>query len=375
MAVTDFADISASLRQSGLDRPAAIVDLDALDHNIRVLRNTADSDLTWRLVAKSLPSVPLLDYIQDALDIRNLMVFSESMLSELLVESSSDQLLGRPMLTKSARRVLGHRPNASKQVQWLIDSKERLIEYDELARELGISLRVNLEIDVGLHRGGFAITDIPMLDAFFRDSDRLKLTGLMGYEPHLAKLPSFLARASKSKFVRTYHAMTQWAATVGEDLVLNTGGSLTFPSYTSGGDVNEVSFGSVMVLPSDFEQSSKYGFVPAAYIATPILKLLPGNSWPGLEFLSRFQRGRTDIVIQGGYFMGNPVYPKNFGYSNVFGRSTNQEIWSGKAEHPIVPGDVALLRPRQSEFVMNGFGPILAYRQGQPLCEWSTLPH
>lgn len=375
MAVTDLSDLSATLSKSGLDRPVAVIDLDALDHNIRVLGNTAASDLNWRLVAKSLPSIPLLDYVQDALEIRDLMVFSEPMLSQLLVQSSADQLLGRPMLARSARRVLVSHSNAPTKVQWLIDSMDRLTEYAELARDMDVSLRVNLEIDVGLHRGGFTPADIPVLDTFFRDNDRLNLTGLMGYEPHLSKLPWFLAQASKANFWRTYQAMSQWAATISDKLVLNTGGSTTFHSYTSGGCINEVSFGSVMVLPSDFEQSSELGFVPAAYIASPILKRLPGNPWPGLEFLSRLQRDRTDIAIQGGYFMGTPVYPKGFGYSRVFGRSTNQEIWSGKTPAPIAPGDVALLRPSQSEFVLNAFGSIFAYRKGQALREWSTLPH
>lgn len=375
MLGTDFTEASAVLRKSGLNKPSVIVDLDALDHNIQVLRKTADPTLSWRLVAKSLPSGPLLNYLKEALKIEDLMVFSEPMLAKLLSQPNGDLLLGRPMLIDSVRRVLKQHPNAVHQVQWLIDSTERLSQYDELSKELDVSLRVNLEIDVGLHRGGFTVKDIPRIDALLRESGGLKLAGLMGYEPHLSKLPAILASGAEKRFFRTYRLFWEWANTIDGGLCFNTGGSLTFQRYVSDNMINDISFGSVMVLPSDFEQSSSHGFVPAAYIATPILKVLPGNPWPGLEFLSPFRSGAADVVIQGGYFMGHPVYPARFGYSRLFGRSTNQEIWSGRAQSSIVPGDIALLRPSQSEFVMNSLGPILAYRQGQQLCEWSVLPH
>lgn len=43
-----------------------------------------------------------------------------------------------------------------RQVTWLIDSQQRLMQYGELAKALGRPLRIALEIDVGLERGGFA---------------------------------------------------------------------------------------------------------------------------------------------------------------------------------------------------------------------------
>ncbi len=46
--------------------------------------------------------------------------------------------------------------DAAGQVQWLIDSEARLVQYQQLAQARGTRLRVSLEIDVGLHRGGLA---------------------------------------------------------------------------------------------------------------------------------------------------------------------------------------------------------------------------
>lgn len=39
-------------------------------------------------------------------------------------------------------------------MQWLIDTPERLEEYRQLAERLNRRMRINVEIDVGLHRGG-----------------------------------------------------------------------------------------------------------------------------------------------------------------------------------------------------------------------------
>lgn len=375
MYSTNLAQLSSDLRDIGLDRPAVIVDLDAVDHNVLTLKMHADPDLSWRLVAKSLPSAPLLEYLKQALSVKNLMVFSEPMLADLLPDNTADLLLGRPMSVCAARRILTAYQNAANQVQWLVDSVDRVSDYNQLAVDLMTTLRVNLEIDVGLHRGGFSVSDIPELHRAMAEASHLKLSGLMGYEPHLSKLPRPLSSRSKKRFLTTYSTFRAWATTLTPDLCLNTGGSSTFQNYSLADDVNDLSFGSVLVLPSDFDASSKLGFIPAAFVATPILKVMQRNSWPGLELLTPFRRRATDIAIQGGYYMAHPKHPPGFAYSGIFGRSTNQELWTGPQLSTPAVGDIALLRPTQSEFVLGSLGPILAYRRGQAVMEWTTLDH
>jgi D-serine deaminase-like pyridoxal phosphate-dependent protein len=40
----------------------------------------------------------------------------------------------------------------------------------------------------------------------------------------------------------------------------------------------------------------------------------------------------------------------------------------------IEPGDLAFLRPTQSEAVLQQFGPLLVYSQGCIVGEWATIP-
>ncbi|WP_170383247.1 alanine racemase [Ruegeria atlantica] len=365
--------LSTVLRVYGVDKPVAVVDLDRLDANCSLAVQAADEGLDYRLVAKSLPCLPLLDHIRRQIPTSGLMTFSEPMLQVLLqVEGETDHLIGKPLPVTSAARVLCACPDAAARVQWLIDSPERLQEYLNLAAERQFVLRLSLEVDIGLHRGGFRPDQIASIAQEIESNPFARLSGVMGYEAHLAKLPGLLRkRAIRACSGNFSHAVSQLPNDA-HGLCLNTGGSLTFQSYSSGGTATEIAFGSVLVKPGDFDHTTTQNFQPAAYIATPILKTMPGNSLPGLDFLPR---QKTDLAIFGGYYQAAPIFPERFGYSSVFGRSTNQEMWTGPRSASVAPGDIALLHPNQSEAVLNQFGIVLAVRGGKVVEEWDVLPN
>ncbi|PWG74412.1 alanine racemase, partial [Enterococcus hirae] len=81
-------------------------------------------------------------------------------------EPGVDMLLGKPLPVQAARQFYsetGSAFDAERQLQWLIDSRPRLEQYLQLANDLDRRLNINLEIDVGLHRGG--LTAPNQLDA------------------------------------------------------------------------------------------------------------------------------------------------------------------------------------------------------------------
>ncbi|WP_171239692.1 alanine racemase [Ruegeria sp. HKCCA5491] len=373
MTAEYLQNLSAALRDYGVDKPVAVVDLDRLDANCSLAVSLAAQGLASRLVAKSLPCLPLLDHIRAKVPASGLMTFSEPMLSTLLdAEPDTDHLIGKPLPISSAARVLKKNPTAAERVQWLIDTAENLDAYLGLAQALNLRLRLSLEVDIGLHRGGLRPEDIPQIAQRIGSHPYATLAGVMGYEAHLAKLPHVLKsramRSSASAFQRAIVGLPN----AGEGLCLNTGGSLTFQSYAAGSAANEVAFGSVLVKPTDFDHPTTAAFQPAAFIASPILKVIQGNALPGLDFLPRW---KTDLAIFGGHFLGQPVFPDGFSYSSIFGRSSNQEVWTGPLDSSAIPGDIALLRPTQSEAVLNQFGPLLVLKGGQVVDEWQCLPN
>ena len=85
-------------------------------------------------------------------------------------------------------------------MQWLIDTPERLRAYLTLAETSQTALRLSLEVDIGLHRGGLKVDQVAELARVILSHPNARLSGLMGYEAHLAKLPGVLkSRASEGQ--------------------------------------------------------------------------------------------------------------------------------------------------------------------------------
>ena len=156
-----FSQLNTELKRGGPGYPAMLVDLSRVNHNIDQIVASVGKHKTYRVVVKSLPSVPLLKHVMQRANTQALMVFHQPFLNAVAdAFPSSDVLIGKPFPVAAVRafyRKLGaSKFDPATQVQWLVDSHQRLLQYQALAHELGISMGVSFEIDVGLHRGGFA---------------------------------------------------------------------------------------------------------------------------------------------------------------------------------------------------------------------------
>ena len=247
----------------------------------------------------------------------------------------------------------------------------RLMAYASLAEQKQSILRISLEIDVGLRRGGFRDTDlfIAALEKI-ASSPWLQLSGLMGYEAHIEKSPAFVRNRVSASACKRYQYFAKLSSGIcNQPLILNIGGSLTFARYQRDEPANEVSVGSAFLMPSDFDCSQNKTLGCAAFIGTRILKVLPDNPQPVLGFLRRNQ-----IAIHGGYWQADPVYPEGFTYTRIFGRSSNQEIWETKSNFMPEVNDIAFLRPHQSEAVLSYVGQIIAIRGERIENMWNSYP-
>lgn len=374
----DFAQWDQILQRTGRGLPCLLLDHARYIANLQRARESLQPGIGVRVVAKSLACLPMLDMALQQLQAVGLMTFSAEMLIPLLqARPEVEHLLGKPLPASVAAQVLDQQPHASKRVIWLVDTQARAQQYAALAQARGVRLRVALELDVGLHRGGVEPKDLAALAALVQQMPMLHLEGVMGYEPHLAKLPAplrALSRARVEQALRAARALLQ-DMTGGGAALVNTGGSLTFETYGTPEGVSEVSLGSVLVKPGDFEVRSTQAFEAAMFIATPILKYRANNPIPGLEILTPLTRWRrrAALTIYGGYWKATPVHPKGYGYSGIFGRSSNQEIWSGPALGASPVDHFAFLRPDQSEAVIPEFGEILVLSEGEFTETWPAL--
>ncbi|GLQ78314.1 alanine racemase [Mesorhizobium huakuii] len=375
-----FAALAEALKTAGIFQPCLLLDLDRLDGNIALVKARLDPNLAVRLVDKSLACLPLLSHIGKKLGTDRFMTFHPP-ISAAVLEAfpGADLLYGKPMPVEAARAALVRGGNGWSRVCWLIDSDERLAEYGALATELDIELRIAFEIDVGLHRGGFASPQtLSKALSALASHKRLHCEGVMAYEAHAPHIPGLFGGPAKA-LAQASERVAAFVARLGPDQrrILNIGGSKTALLH-HGGIANEVSMGSAFVLPSDFDTAGLDGFQPAAFIATPILKvvepMLPGPPAVTrlLQALGRFPR--KGCYLYGGKWMAEPVFPEGMKTNGLLGQSSNQQFMGLPADSVARPGDYAFLRPTQSEAVLQQFGPIAVLAGGRIVDRWPVLP-
>ncbi|MCH8497747.1 MAG: DSD1 family PLP-dependent enzyme [Marinobacter sp.] len=397
-----FMALNDALEQAGLARPTLVVDRQRLLANLARLRHHLGGRYQLRLVAKSLPSLPLLKELMTLADTRRLMVFHQPFLNQLAREiHDADLLLGKPLPVAAARAFFerfstecgcdeaiangGFDPG--QQIQWLVDNPARLQQYAALAAELTQPMRINIELDIGLHRGGIQnLAELTDMLSQIQASPWLSFSGFMGYEPHIVKVPGRAERWRDRAMARYQSFVTAAEAQLGHsiaELTLNSGGSTTYQLYRDAPGtmpVNELAVGSALVMPTDFDLPTLADHTPAAFIATPVLKVMARNQIPGAPGLGRLQQwwnpNRAQaLFIYGGNWLALPASPPGLTPNPVYGRSSNQELLNAPATLALRPDDRVFLRPTQSEHVFLQFGDIAIYDSDRTLISgyWPVL--
>lgn len=375
-----FLRLQNALREAGLYRPTLVLDAKRLHQNTERLMHHIGSNFAYRIVGKSLPSLPLIQHVRAQTGTNRVMVFHQPFLNFIAGKMSDSQLLlGKPMPVLAAKRFYSYHTNRqfdpARQLQWLIDSPQRLREYSELAAALNQRMNIVLELDVGLHRGGFRDAgDVGLAIMSLKQDPNLQFAGFMGYEAHASKMPKLIGGPTQAlaEAMKFYGQCVAAAQNVlgdefhSEQLTLNAGGSSTYQMYTSKDPCNELAVGSGLVKPSDFDVQFLQDHIPAAFIATPVLKALDKTEVPGLENLSSLQtllnpNTERSFFTYGGYWKANPESPPGLSTNALYGRSTNQEMLNGSRSVKLRENDFVFLRPTQSEFVFLQFGDIAVF--------------
>lgn len=186
-----FLDLQSALTKANIAQPTLVIDRARLNANIDTLVGHLPAGMGYRIVAKSLPSLGLIQHIRGRAGTDRLMTFNLPMLLELSqTMPEASQLLGKPLPVRAAKSYFESLPaeaaGAAGQVQWLIDANHRLQQYAELAAAQDLTLNINIELDVGLHRGGFEPgAELQSALDQIAASEHLSFAGFMGYEPHI----------------------------------------------------------------------------------------------------------------------------------------------------------------------------------------------
>lgn len=378
-----FSALNKLLRDIGSGTPRLVVDLEKLDGNLEQLFELhAPEDL--RIVAKSLPSPELLNYVFRKTGYERLMVFHLPFLMQIVERfPAADILMGKPLPIAAMRRFYRGRPrNAfddTRQLQWLADANERLMQMVDLARELGRRITVSIELDIGMHRGGLQSTEElgAMLDTIRGYQEQLRLGGFMGYDAHVPRAPwprtvRGALRQAKKRYARFLKfAFAGWSDLEEGDWCVNGAGSPTIALHHEESPLNDYSIGSALVKPAAFDLPSLKKFEAAAWIAAPVLKRQRGVRVPFIEKLP--SRGRDTLFIYGGKWMAQPCYPTGLQENANYGVSSNQQMLTVPRNSDVAVDDYVFLRPTQSESVLLQFGDLCIVRSGSHVSNWPVF--
>lgn len=377
-----FETLAQAVKAEGIFRPVLLIDRDRLDRNAERMIAGLPGGTRLRIVDKSLPSLPLIARLLARTATNRLMTFHLPVTLTMLRQFPDVELLfGKPMPSAAVRAALAgadpdQRDGLVRRVIWLVDSEDRLRALAQVATELGVLLRIAFEVDAGVRRGGLDTPEV--LDALLtiaRGLPCLLIEGLMAYEAHIAEVPG--PRSEQARVSRRLDAFIA-RLSPSERSILNTGGSKTALLYGEGTRANDVSAGSGFLLPSDFDTPGLAGFEPAAFVATPILKVTDAHV-PGPAALSALLKliglfPRRCCYIYGGNWMAAPVHPPGVCENRIWGKSSNQQFLTIPPDLALKPDDLVFFRPRQSEAVLQHFGRIAVVSDGKIVDWWDPLP-
>lgn len=388
-----FSELNQELKKNGPMRPCLVIDLDRMDHNLDLVTSRLKgAGKNYRIVEKSLPSQKLIEYISKRSGSRRLMSFHQPFLNDdARLFPDADLLLGKPLPVRTAELFYKNHQgpfDPSRQLQWLNDTPERLREYLELARGLGTRMRINLEIDVGLHRGGVSSNAMlgQMLDIIQANPQQLEFAGFMGYDAHvgfgvppiLGSTQELLAKAMAIYQVYVDFARSQYPRLWNDDLTLNAGGSPSYSVHTQEKVSTEISTGTALLKPTHYDIETLKDHVPAAFIATPVIKAVGPIEYPALDEKSRVfswwdVNQRSLYYIYGGFWRADYESPKGLQFNELLGVSANQENVSGSPATALKVDDQVFLRPQIVEGVLLQFGDLVAMRGGKIVDYWPPL--
>jgi D-serine deaminase-like pyridoxal phosphate-dependent protein len=378
-----FAGLQAALKRAGVAQPTLVVDRPRLEANVATIRAAlSPTHLGLRVVSKSLPAPALLDLVMQQSGSDRLMVFNGVMLDEMVAaQPNADVLLGRPLPGQQVADFVHRHANSpapAARPQWLVDSAPRLAQYAQIAKAHNAPLRINLEIDVGMHRGGLpdlaALSEA--LDLVIAEPELLQVTGLMGYDAHAAGAPSPEAEVTRvmERYAAALHLVSEKLGdTAG--MTLNTAGSPTYALHLTDPYANEVSIGSAFVKPTHFDLPTLTNLQPAAFIVQPVLKVMDPALFPRREGLTAAlntldPNSRRGFFLYGGYGDARPVSPPGLRFSPHYG---GRAMLAGSAKVELAQDDFVFMRPTESEGVFLQFGDIAVYDGHEISAWWPTF--
>lgn len=276
--------------------PCAIVDLDALESNARVLvKPLAESGKTMRIATKSVRCPDLVTRVREATGAvaRGLMTYTAAETAFWAHRGEKDLLLAYPVSREPDAAHVAEANAAGGVAAAVADSRAHLELLAPAARAGRVTIPVVLEADMSWRPlAGAAAVHVGVRRSPLRDPEEivalarlaagtegLRFHGIMGYEAQIAGVADAgaavraMKAASSRDVVRTRARIAAALAEAGlKPTVFNGGGTGTAAACASEAALTEVTIGSGFVDSHLFDHYRGLELRPAAYFALAVVR-------------------------------------------------------------------------------------------------------
>ena len=284
-----------------LHLPTALVDLDAIDHNTRVLNMAMQGTTpTLRIASKSIRHVWLMRYIAERCGDRALgwMTFGIREVEMLVEQGLDDFLMGYPFGRADEAETFARLVKDGVHVIAQVDHVDQLPVLEEAAKKFGVTLPLCLDIDASWRPGSgkmhFGVRRSPIRDLGtartvgdrIGASDHLELTALLAYEAqiagmqdknrgsrHLDPVRQWIKKRSRPVVLELRREIVDGLRADGHPItVVNGGGTGSIDWTARDPSVTEVTAGSGFLCPHLFDGYRQLDLKPAAFFALSVVR-------------------------------------------------------------------------------------------------------
>ncbi len=237
-----------------LDTPALLLDLDALEHNARLMvERCAAAGISWRphVKASKAPALALRLIEAGAVGITcakasEALVMARGGVGDILI---ANEVIGKVKID----RLIEVAQTANLCVA--ADDEANIREIAAAAAAAGVVIDVLVDIDVNLHRCGVTPAAAPPLCALVSDLSGVRLRGLMGYEGHVMHMLEEEKERETTNSAAILGRARQLCQQAGHDIgVLSGGGSGNYRFVLAQGVLTELQAGGAVLMDVTYEQ-------------------------------------------------------------------------------------------------------------------------
>ncbi len=251
------------MHKAEIDTPALLVDLDALESNVRTMGQelTGVCNLRPHIKVHKTPAIAHKQISAGCIGVTCAKVGEAEVMASSGIKSIliANQIVG-PL---KVDRLAGLARHAD--VMVAVDSSENAEEISRAAAEHGSTVGMIIEVDVGFKRAG--VQPGAPVAALAKDITRLgnvRLSGVMGYEGHLQGIPALderrkLVEKSLTQLVESAKLLKKHGY---ECEIVSTGGTNTYKIASRFDGITEIQAGSYAVM-DNFHAVEGVGFKKA----------------------------------------------------------------------------------------------------------------